>query len=239
MNQLPLGVIGIAVGTALLPMLSKEMAAKNTEQAKSLFNRSLELCLLLGLPAAIALFVIPHFLVSALFERGAFGSEDVFYTGYVLMGYVFGLPAYIGVKVLSTTFWAKGDTKTPVKITIISTLVNITLGLILSRFIGVIGIAVATGISGWLQYILLQRLLDTELSYDAQLKVNAPKIAGSCFAMGAALYLFVFLAVPFIPSSVLGLLLTVIWGMAIYALSIFGLKVVKPHELKQYFRRKR
>lgn len=239
LNQLPLGVIGIAVGTALLPMLSKEMAAKNTEQAKSLFNRSLELCLLLGLPAAIALFVIPHFLVSALFERGAFGSEDVFYTGYVLMGYVFGLPAYIGVKVLSTTFWAKGDTKTPVKITIISTLVNITLGLILSRFIGVIGIAVATGISGWLQYILLQRLLDTELSYDAQLKVNAPKIAGSCFAMGAALYLFVFLAVPFIPSSVLGLLLTVIWGMAIYALSIFGLKVVKPHELKQYFRRKR
>ena len=238
LNQLPLGVIGIAVGTALLPMLSKEMAAQNTAKAKDLFNRALEVCLLLGLPAAVALFVVPHFLVSALFERGAFESADTYYTGYVLMGYAFGLPAYIGVKVLSTTFWARGDTKTPVKTAIIATIANIILGIILSRFIGVAGIAVATGIAGWLQYVLLNRKLDADLSYDKQLTVNFPKIVISSLVMAAFLYGFAVYVVPYIPYGILNLILLVVFGMVVYAGCIFAFKVVKISELKQYFRRK-
>jgi putative peptidoglycan lipid II flippase len=238
LNQLPLGVIGIAVGTALLPMLSKEMAAQNTAKAKDLFNRALEMCLLLGLPAAVALFVVPHFLVSALFERGAFESADTYYTGYVLMGYAFGLPAYIGVKVLSTTFWAQGDTKTPVNTAIVATIANIIIGLILSRYIGVAGIAVATGIAGWLQYILLNKKLDADLSYDTQFTANFPKIVLSSLVMAACLYGFAVYAIPYIPFEIFNLVLLVVLGMIIYAGCIFAFKVVKISELKQYFRRK-
>jgi len=107
LNQLPLGVVGIAVGTALLPMLSRALAKNSQKEAQDLYNRALEMCLLLALPAAAALAVMPETLITVLFERGAFEASDTAATSGVLMAYALGLPAYIAVKVFSTAHWAR------------------------------------------------------------------------------------------------------------------------------------
>lgn len=244
LNQLPLGIIGIAVGTALLPMLTREMAAGNKQEAKNLFNRALEVCLLLGLPAAAGLFVIPHMLVTVLFEHGAFTAEDTYLTGYVLMGYAVGLPAYIGVKVLSSVFWSQGDTKTPVKISIITTGSNIILSLILIQFLGVMGLTLATGLVGWMQYFLLKRKIPVEMSYDERLLMVFPKILASValmvgFLLGCTYFVSpLYEARDFSTLMQIFVMLGIIAGAgAIYFGSIFGLKVVNPHHFKQYFRR--
>ncbi len=244
LNQLPLGIIGIAVGTALLPMLTKETAAGNREEANKLFNRALEVCLLLGLPAAIGLFVIPHILVSALFEHGAFSADDTYYTGYVLMGYAVGLPAYIGVKVLSSVFWSQGDTKTPVKVAVITTVSNIFLSLILIQFLGVMGLTLATGLVGWLQYALLKAKLPLDMPYDDRLKRVFPKILICNGIMAVFLVLCLYgHQILFIEDMTLflelsALMIIFVSAVTIYFGSIFGLKVVKRSDFKQYFRRK-
>ncbi|MEM6781805.1 MAG: murein biosynthesis integral membrane protein MurJ, partial [Pseudomonadota bacterium] len=155
LNQLPLGMVGIAVGTALLPMLSKAVAAEDKSEAKNLFNRSLEVCFLFSLPAAFAFFAISPQLVSGLFERGAFDARDAQMTAAVLMLYAVGLPAYIGVKVFNTAFWSNQDTMTPVKISIVITFLNIVLSIVLIQYIGVFGIALATGLVGWIYLFLM------------------------------------------------------------------------------------
>ncbi len=160
------------------------------KSSKDLYNRSLEYCFMLALPAAVALFIIPTSLITVLFERGEFGADDTKITALVLMGYSIGLPAYIAVKVFSTAFWAKEDTLTPVKISIFITLLNIALAFTLSRFYGVAGIAFATGFVGWLQLILLKiKLGDTAHAiFDARFKRNILKIFLATFAMGGVLY---------------------------------------------------
>jgi len=238
LNQLPLGMVGIAVGTALLPMLSRAIAAKDKNEAQNLFNRSLEICLLLALPAAVALFVIPENLISALFQRGEFTSADTQITARVLMGYAFGLPAYIAVKVFSTAYWSNQDTMSPVKISIIITVINIALSLILIHPFGVAGIAISTGLVGWLQLALLYRGLmkKTNFRFDARFKRVILKILLSATMMGGALiamerYLN-------LSSAIMSLALLVISGAIIYAIAIIATKAIKPSELKTFLSRK-
>ncbi|MCB9965506.1 MAG: murein biosynthesis integral membrane protein MurJ [Rhodospirillales bacterium] len=237
LNQLPLGVIGIAVGTALLPMLTREMAANNRDEARKLFNRALEVCLLLGLPAACGLLIIPHLLIQALFEHGAFTASDTYLTGYVLIGYAVGLPAYIGVKVLSSTFWAQGDTKTPVKIAIMTTSANIILGLTLIQFIGVMGITLATGLTGWMQYFLLKARVSPGMTYDTRLKTVFPKILLAVAAMAVFLAGGAYLLSGI--NEILRIVVLMTGAMAVYAGAILGLNVIKPADFKRYFRRSR
>lgn len=155
--QLPLGVVGIAVGTALLPMLSRAISGARKEEAKNLFNRSFEFSLMLALPASMALMSIAFPIVSVLFERGAFQRFDSVVTAHVLTAYAAGLPAYVLAKVYSSSFFARQDTKTPVKISIIITVFNIVLSIILIGYIKILGIAVSTALAGWLQLFLLWR----------------------------------------------------------------------------------
>ncbi len=238
LNQLPLGMVGIAVGTALLPMLSKAISAKNKEQAQHLFNRALEICLLLALPAAVALFVIPETLVSTLFERGEFDSADTKTTSLVLMAYAIGMPAYIAVKVFSTAYWSQQDTLSPVKISLITTACNIALSIILSQFIGVIGIALATGIVGWLQLILLWRGLKKAsfLAFDQRLKGVIVKIILSALVMGAGVYALDQYAVNNM-NGILPLLIIVIGGLILYGLAIGASGAIKLSDVKKYLKR--
>ena len=143
LNQLPLGMVGIAVGTALLPMLSKAMAAQEKEQATNLFNRALEICLLLALPAAVALFIIPESIVKTLFERGAFSDHDTNDDGDGVDGLCFGA---CRLMLLPRCFQPLiGHSRTPmspVKISIITTFLQYcVLVLFLVNIIGVLGIA--------------------------------------------------------------------------------------------------
>jgi len=191
LNQLPLGMVGIAVGTALLPMLSKAMAGADHEKARALFNKALEVCLMLALPAAVALAVMPEALISTLFERGEFVASDTQATVSVLMSYAVGLPAYICIKVFSSAHWARKDTKTPVKIAMIGTVANIALSIALIPFIGVVGIALATGLTGWLQFVMHVRALRDHVSvgFDKKVMVSVVKIVLACVVMALVLWL--------------------------------------------------
>ncbi|MCK5591182.1 MAG: murein biosynthesis integral membrane protein MurJ, partial [Candidatus Pacebacteria bacterium] len=191
LNQLPLGVVGIAVGTALLPMLSRAMTKKDKGEARDLFNRSLEYCLLLALPAAIALLIMPLTLITVLFERGAFDATDSRICADILRSYSIGLPAYIAIKVFSTVHWAREDTITPVRISVIATILNIALSIALVQVIGIAGIALGTGLTGWLQFVLHIRVLkDHEAArFDKKFLSNTPKIILASCIMGIGVYI--------------------------------------------------
>ncbi|MCB9983233.1 MAG: murein biosynthesis integral membrane protein MurJ [Rhodospirillales bacterium] len=233
LNQLPLGVVGIAVGTALLPMLSKALAKGDMEESRDLFNRALEMCLLLALPAAAALMVIPGELITVLFERGRFDSADSAATTSVLQAYALGLPAYIAIKVFSTAHWARHDTARPVKISVVATLLNILLSLILIRFIGVTGIALATGLTGWLQFVMhIRALKDHEAArFDARFKRAVVRIVGSTVFMALVLYCLA----QFLPIGIWGLVVLIAAGLGSYGLAAVLSGAVDFQNVKQYF----
>jgi len=188
-TQLPLGVIGIAVGTALLPMLSRQVRAGETEAALHSQNRSIEFSLLLTLPAAVALALIAHPIIAVLFERGAFAPAQTAATAAALAVYAWGLPAYVLVKALAPGFLAREDTRTPVKISVAAMIVNVALSLALIGPLLHVGIAAATAISSWLNAGLLAWVLwrRGELVVDRRLKSRLPRTMLASAIMGGAL----------------------------------------------------
>lgn len=243
LNQLPLSTVGIAVGTALLPMLSRAVGAGNESEARYLFNRALEVVLFLGLPAALALLVLADPIINVLFVRGAFTVEAAHHTAHVLQGYTVGLPAYIAVKVFSTAFWSRQDTMTPVKISIIVTLANIALALTLIQFIGVAGIALATGIVGWLQIVLLaRRLKDSPASsFDERFKRVLPRIALSACVMAGVVYALTQVwTMNGVGAgyNVISLCVLIAIGGAVYSAAIFATKALTVADIKSYFVKK-
>lgn len=243
--QLPLGVIGIAVGTALLPMLSRAIAAEKMEEANGLYNRALEYSLILGMPAAVALATIPLPIISVLFERGEFSAEDSLSTSLVLMGYALGLPAYMGIKVFSTAFWARQDTKTPVKISVFVTVLNIALSLMLIQPLGVAGIALSTGLVAWVQFGLNLWLLRGQevAKFDARFRKAAPLIVLCCCIMAGALFITnIYLLEDYFDGEfiykVLALLALVLEGIIIYGLVAAVSGLINIQEFKVFFRKR-
>ncbi|MDE0994901.1 MAG: murein biosynthesis integral membrane protein MurJ, partial [Rhodospirillales bacterium] len=189
-TQLPLGVVGVAVGTALLPTLSRQLAAQQNDAAMSSQNRGLEFALLISLPAMAALIVMPEPIIRVLFERGAFGVQAVSATSQALVAYSVGLPAYVLIKVLTPGFFAREDTKTPVRIAIFAMLANIIMNLIFMRYWGHVGIAYASSISAWANALALGIILNRrgELVLDGRLLRRAPRVVMASVCMGGALY---------------------------------------------------
>ncbi len=155
--QLPVGIIGAAIGTALLPILTRQLKAGENELAQNNLNRALEFALLASVPAMAGLMILSNPIIAVLFERGAFGAEDSVKTAAALCAYAAGLPAYILTKTLAPVFYARGDTVTPVRIAAWALGLYIALCAVFLSFFGYIGIALATGIVAWInviQYIL-------------------------------------------------------------------------------------
>lgn len=244
LNQLPLGMVGIAVGTALLPLLSKALASGENAEAHNLFNRALEICLLLALPAAVALVVAAEPIVKVLFERGEFTAENTAMTAKVLMGYAVGLPAYIAIKVFSTAYWSRQDTMTPVKISVFCTLLNIAIALSLIGTMGVAGIALATGIAGWVQVVLMKRgLRDVAAAqFDARLSSFLPRVGLSACVMGGVLYIvFLFTENMYAGSSLeklIALVALVASGLISYGLAAALTGALNLNDIKTYLIRK-
>lgn len=188
-NQLPLGVIGVAVGTALLPLLSRQLRDRDDDAAMASLNRALEFALFLTVPAALALVVIPGPIISVLFERGVFDAAASAATSDALVAYSVGLPAYVLVKVLAPGFFAREDTVTPVKIAAICVVINIVMSLILMGPMLHVGVALATSISAWVNAILLGWTLASRghLKLDARLRARAPRILVASVGMAAVL----------------------------------------------------
>lgn len=155
-NQLPLAMIGIAIGIALLPALSRKIKAGENDGAIKLQNMALEVGLILVIPATLALTVLAYPIISSLFERGKFTSDESFFVAQALMFYSFGLPSYVLVKVMEPAFFSRGDTKTPMKIAFVCLIVNAACNAIFFVFeLGYVGIVLASVISTYLNLTIL------------------------------------------------------------------------------------
>ncbi|MCC5780867.1 murein biosynthesis integral membrane protein MurJ [Nitratireductor sp. B36] len=154
-NQLPLGVIGIAVGVVLLPELSRALKAGDHADAQHLQNRSMEFALGLTLPAAVGLMVMPAPIVALLYERGQFTALDTAMTAAALAAFASGLPAYVLTKVFQPAFFAREDMKTPMWFSLITVAVNIAASLLFFPVYGHVAIAAATALSAWVNVLLL------------------------------------------------------------------------------------
>jgi putative peptidoglycan lipid II flippase len=153
--QLPLGVVGIAVGVVLLPELARALKSGHEREAGNLQNRSLEFVLFLTLPAAGALWVISDEIVRVLYERGAFSPQTTSVVAGTLAIYGLGLPGFVMIKALNPGFFAREDTKTPMRITLVSVVVNCILAVTLFPIFHERGIATAEAVSGWLTALML------------------------------------------------------------------------------------
>jgi putative peptidoglycan lipid II flippase len=187
--QLPLGVIGVAIGVVLLPDLSRKLRAGNEAGAMSSQNRALELSLFLTMPAAIALMAIPAPIIHTVFEHGQFSRADTLAVAPALLVFATALPAFSMTKVFQPSFYSREDTATPMRFAIISVIVNIVASLVLSRQFGHVGIAMGTSIAAWVNALLLAFTLGRRrlLMLDARLIAKLPRILVSGLLMGCLL----------------------------------------------------
>ena len=187
--QLPLGVIGVAIGVVLLPDLSRKLRAGNEVGALHSQNRALELSLFLTLPSAMALMAIPAPIIHTVFEHGAFTRADTLAVAPALLVFAAGLPAFALTKVFQPGFYAREDTATPMRFAIISVAVNIAASFSLSYHFGHVGIAMGTSIAAWINTLLLGITLTRRghFTLDERLRKRLPRIVASAFLMGGAL----------------------------------------------------
>jgi putative peptidoglycan lipid II flippase len=250
--QLPLGIVGIAVGVVLLPDVARQLKAGNHGAVAESQNRSTEFAMLLTLPAAVALAVVPVPLISVLFERGAFTAADTVPTAYALSAFAVGLPAFVLAKVLSPAYFAREDTKTPMYYATVNMIVNVVLSVGLffwfkaQGWMPHLGIAVATTIAGWVNALQLWWTLRKrgEFSADARLVRTLPMIILSSALMGAVLWLLAGVLQPWLvsgtslPVRIAALAALVGTGLLSYAAFVFGTGIFTLAQLKG-LRRKR
>ena len=188
--QLPLGVVAIAIGVVLLPELSRRLQAGDTASGRDAMNRAGEFALLLTLPAAVALIVIPEPLVSVLFQRGRFTPEDAAATALVVAIYGFGLPSFVMQKVLQPLYFAREDTKTPFKYALVAMVINAVLAIGLAPFIGYLASAIGTTLAGWGMVFLLwrgSRGMGETAEFDQRFIQRSWRIGAASIGMGGVL----------------------------------------------------
>ncbi len=188
--QLPLGVVGIAIGVVLLPDLSRRLRNGDENGGKDAFNRACELSLALTIPAAIALMVIPLPLVSVLYERGAFTSDDTANTALAVAIYGLGLPSFVMQKALQPLFFAREDTKRPFYYALVALALNAALAIGLSPLIGFIAAAVGTTLTGWATVMLLwwgSRNMGNAAQFDDRFRQRLWRIVFAAVGMGLIL----------------------------------------------------
>ncbi|QHQ37410.1 murein biosynthesis integral membrane protein MurJ [Algicella marina] len=189
--QLPLGIVGIAIGIVLLPDLSRRLSAGDREGGIWQVNRAFEFSLALTLPSAVGLIVLAGPLCDVLYRRGAFTFEDSAATAAAVMVYGAGLPAFVLQKVVSPVFFAREDTRRPFHYAVISMIVNAALAIGLAPVIGYLAAAVGTTVSAWAMFALLWRGArnhDGAIQLDDRLKSRLPRLLGASIAMGACCY---------------------------------------------------
>ncbi len=188
--QLPLGVVGIAIGIVLLPDLARRLSAGDDAGVHVSQNRALEYSMLLTVPAAVALIAMPQPVVQVLFERGAFDAADTEATAWALAAFALGLPSFVLIKVFSPAYFAREDTRTPMIYAGIGMMVNVVVSLALFWKIGHVGIALASSAAGWLNAALLWVTLARrgQFSPDHRLVQRLLRVVLSALIMGLAVW---------------------------------------------------
>ena len=184
-DQLPIGVIGIAVGTVLLPEMTHRLAAGDDAGAHSAQNRAIEFALLLGIPCIVAFLVMPETIMRGLFMRGRFTAGDAHSAAMTLMAYTIGLVPFVLIRSVVAPFLARGDTATPVKAALTGTAVNIVFKILLMGPLAQVGLALATSIGAWINFILVLWLAKRAgfIAVDRELKSSLGKLAVAGIAM--------------------------------------------------------
>ncbi len=243
--QLPLGLVGVAVGTVLLPELSRRLRAGDSAGVDSSQNRALELSLLLTIPAAVGLMVLSQPVLNVLFERGAFTPADTRATAGALAAFAAGLPAFVMIKVFAPGFFAREDTRTPMIFAIIGVGLNIVGALALFPFLAQVGIAAATSLSAWVNAGLLGITLQKRGGFTADARLKR-SLAGTIFAslvMGGALIVAMLYASHlFVPAIGLGariasLAALVLAGAGLFFFLAWATGAMRPADFARAFRR--
>lgn len=243
LNQLPLGLIGIGLGTILLPTISRLLGQGRDDEAMATQNRGIELALFLTLPAMVALMIAADPIIRALFQHGAFTAEDTAACAAALAAFSIGLPAYVLIKVLTPGYYAREDTRTPVRFAMIAVAANIAGNLALIPTIGYVGPPLATALSAILNLALLYATLVRRGHFvaDARLKRRLPRLALAALLMGAALWFGERLIEPYTIGSIWvragGMLLLVGAGGATYGVACLLTRAYLPSDLKAVLRR--
>ncbi|URW74420.1 murein biosynthesis integral membrane protein MurJ [Sphingomonas donggukensis] len=244
LNQLPLGLIGIGLGTILLPTVSRLLSRGEDAAAMETQNRGIELALFLTLPATVAFLVAAEPIIRGLFEHGAFTAIDTTRSAWALAAFSVGLPSYVLVKVLTPGFYARADTKTPVRFATISVAVNLVLNLALIPLIGHVGPPLATAIASTVNVVMLYRTLARREHFhaDARLLRRLPRFLVAAVLMGAALYGGEALLDPYLTATfwirVAALAVLVSAGAAVYGIACFVTGAYRVADLKALVRRR-
>jgi putative peptidoglycan lipid II flippase len=248
LNQLPLGMIGIGLGTVLLPTVSRLLSTGRDSEAMATQNRGIELALFLTLPATAAFIFGAEPIVRGLFQHGAFRAVDSARCAWALSAFSIGLPSYVLVKVLTPGFYARADTRTPVRLAIYSIAVNVAGNLILIPLLarihmGQVGPPLATALSSTINVLMLYRTLHQRGHFeaDAQLRRRLPRLALASLIMGALIFFLHPLVDPYLTQSLLvrglGLAVLVGGGVLIYGLACFVTGAFALDDLKLLLRR--
>lgn len=245
LNQLPLGLIGIGLGTVLLPTISRQLGAGEEAGAMTTQNRGLELALLLTLPATVALVIAGEPIAAALFGYGHFTAEDTHFTAQALAAFSIGLPSYILVKVLTPGYYARQDTRTPVRYATISMGVNLAGNLALIYPLQHMGPPLATALASTVNVWMLYRTLVKRGHFvaDTRLKRRTPRLLLAAAAMGVVLWLTQGLLLPYVhgtwPVRFAALTVLVSTGALVYGLATVLFGAFSRDDLSLLLRRRR
>jgi putative peptidoglycan lipid II flippase len=242
--QLPLGVVGVAVGVVLLPEMSRRLAAGDAAAVRGAMSRATEFAMALTLPAAVALAVVPLPILRTLFERGAFAESDAVATAWALALYALGLPAFVQQKVAQPAFFAREDTVRPLRYAAVSMAVNTAISVIGAALVGWLAIAAGTTIAAWLNLWLLNRgarSFGEATRPDDRLRRRLPRLLAASAAMGAALAAASWAMAPLWDDPSLrlpALALLVGGGAAVYGAAALGFGAFALADLRAGLRRR-
>src|SRR5882672_9301889 len=227
LNQLPIGVIGIAIGTVLLPEMSRRLTANDIAGASAAQRRAFEFSLLFSVPFVAAFLTVPDVIMRAMFARGAFSKADAAAAGATLAAYAIGLVPFVTIRSAVATFYARQDTATPVKAALTGVAVNVSLKIALVGALAQVGLALATAVGAWINLLLVLGFAVRAgyLDLDRALMQSLAKFVVSGAVLGAALWFAAgFAAAQFSQLSALrdgaALLLLIVVGTFVYAGSI-------------------
>ena len=241
--QLPLGLVGVAIGVALLPRLSTAVGTGDKKDAQLAMDEAIAYALALTLPAAAALFAMPYFLIDALFTRGEFLEFDAVQTAAALFHYGWGTPAFVLARILAPAFFARRDTKGPMRFALISVAVNIVLGIALYKVVGFQGIAAATSIAAWLNVAQMTAALAKRGDYKPSpaaisrlLKILVASAAMAAFLGAASIARPLY--EPYLWRKEIALLVVICVSVPFYFGMLMALRAVTPAELRTVLRRR-
>lgn len=227
--QLPLGVVGIAIGVVLLPDLSRRLKAQDDIGAKHALSRAGEIALALTIPAAVALVVVPIPLVSVLFERGATTADDTNAIAVAVAIYGLGLPAFVLQKIIQPVFFSREDTKRPFQYALVSMVVNAVLAVGLAPMVGWFAPAIATTVAAWAMVGLLHNGAQSYgdvVKFDDRLRNRIWRMVAASLVMGAVLWLAAILLSPY---------LALAWWRAVALLALVSIGTVSYFGAGQLF----